>query len=385
MRFQNVLKLNDKEFITVLPAQQIVDMYRNGILRYNKDIQRGIQIKIKRGQIEEIPVFSQLHVKKIKEAILNDEFFVSLLTFNVLNKGNSKLFYYENERVLEVRDDHLDIADGYHRIRALVDIDDSNSNHITNYDLSQLVFPIKITHFTLEEIQMHFYQSTLGLKISSSRAEFFNSKAPANIIVKHLMQSSLKDKVEVTKNVINKKDIYHIVTFATLVNAINMVYNPTSVQDIQPLYKYLDEFFTELFKLSPVFTDYKERLSSRENSLIAENFMFYGYIAISKVLKDYPNWKELMPLILQIDMDKDSPQWLGVIIKKGRDDKKIIINSSDTRRKMIYMCTEIMKQLIAEHFQNDEDSVTEIVIDEENDADFDLELMSNEDVTEDNE
>jgi hypothetical protein len=36
--------------------------------------------------------------------------------------------------------------------------------------------------------------------------------------------------------------------------------------------------------------------------LKAENLMFYGYIAISKVLKDRENWQQYLPLINQLDL-----------------------------------------------------------------------------------
>lgn len=369
MKFNNVFKLSDKEFLTVLSAQQLVDMYKQGQICYNPLIQRGTKFKTVKDEIISVPVCSTTNIKKIKEAIKNKTYFVDMITLNIQNKGIPQINYNDGTKILEVKTDRIDIADGYHRLTALKELVEKDEERLNNY-----YFPVKITYLTLEEAQQQFYQFTLGLKISSSRAEFFNSNKPANIIVKKLMQSSLKDKVEVTKNTIGKKDPLCIVTFATLSNAIEMVYRPSQYQDIDTIYEYLDKFFYRLFEIFPEITDYNQRVQSKEESLVAENFMFYGYIAISKLIKDYPNWDELMLLLKDFDFRKDSSVWYGSIIKKGSNNKLMIINSSQTRRQMIEKSVQLFSNLLQQKLLNtpsnddnteNPDDITEILIDEE--------------------
>lgn len=369
MKFNNVFKLSDKEFLTVLPAQQLVDMYTKGQICYNPLIQRGTKFKLVKNEVLTIPVCSTTNIKKIKDAIKNKIYFVDMITLNIPNKGIQQITYNDTTKTLEIKTDKLDIADGYHRLSAIKELIEKENKNLDN-----VYFPVKITYLTLEEAQQQFYQFTLGLKISSSRAEFFNSNKPANIIVKKLMQSSLKDRVEVTKNTISKKDPYCIVTFATLSNAIDMVYKPSQYQDIDIIYEYLDKFFYKLFEIFPEITDYQKRIESRETSLVAENFMFYGYIAISKTIKDYPNWQDLMLLLKEFEFRKDASVWFGSIIKKGNNNKLMIINSSQTRRQMIEISTRMFIDLLQQKLLNtppdtddteNPDDITEILIDDE--------------------
>ena len=164
---------------------------------------------------------------------------------------------------------------------------------------------------------------------------------------------ALYEKVEIVKNTISKKDTRHLVSFATLVNAVDMVYVLDTEEELDRLTEYLDEFFKELINLIPELNDYDKRLESKEHSLIAENFMFYGYVAISQILFSVPNWKEKMPLILQLDLRKDSKLWYGKVIKRGKKKGYSIINSNDSRRAMINRINKEFSELLYQENKED--------------------------------
>ena len=218
------------------------------------------------------------------------------------------------------------------------------------FDLSELKFPVKITNYDVQTAQQQFHQFSQGLKISSSRAEYFNQTGLANIVVRELMKSSdLAGRVEVVRNSISKNDERHIVTFATLVNAIEIVYKDleTRVQALE-LSKYLAEFFNELINLMPELHNYEKRAKSKETSLIGENFMFYGYVAISKVLREKENWKEYLPLVNELDLSKSSKQWYGDVIKRGKERGYTIVNNNESRKTFTNKIEKMFKKLLNE-------------------------------------
>ncbi len=278
--------------------------------------------------------------------MLSGQYFTDMITLNILADGNEKI-ELDDEGNLNVNGE-INISDGQHRIRALAMILESNDKGNTDFDLTELKFPVKITNYDVQTAQQQFHQFSQGLKISSSRAEYFNQTGLANIVVRELMKNSdLAGRVEVVRNSIPKKDEKHIVTFATLVNAIQLVYEDleTRVQALE-LSKYLAEFFNELINLIPELHDYEKRAKSKETSLIGENFMFYGYVAISKVLREKENWKEYLPLINELDLLKSSKVWYGEMIKGGKERGYAIINTNESRQKFINKIVRMFKKTI---------------------------------------
>lgn len=335
VEFKPVRQLGQSEYLTHLNGKELVKLWLDGVIEYFPEIQRGTKIKVDRDKNEiEVPVFSTANVKKITDSMLKGNYFTDLITLNIIKDGTEKVEFKDD--TLIVYSGKIAISDGQHRIRALEAIKISNDTMETAFDLESLVFPVKITIYDIPTAQQQFYQFSQGLKISSSRSEYFNSKDWPNILVKRLMEPgrALHDKVEVVKNTISKRDTRHLVSFATLVNALNMVYVVDTEEELNRLTEYLDEFFKELINLIPELHDYEKRDASKEHSLIAENFMFYGYVAISRILFGMPNWKEKMPLILKLDLRKDSELWYGKVTKRGKAGYSII-NSNDSRRTMI--------------------------------------------------
>ena len=347
--FKNVNQIGEKEYQAIIDGQELAEMWMDGIITYNPEIQRGTKVKRGKNNTEtEVAVFSKANVKKIYTSMLSGQYFTDMITLNILEDGNEKV-ELDDEGNLNVNGE-INISDGQHRIRALAMILESNDKENTAFDLSELKFPVKITNYDVQTAQQQFHQFSQGLKISRSRSEYFNQTGLANIVVRELMKNSdLAGRVEVVRNSIPRKDERHIVTFATLVNAIQLVYEDveTRVQAME-LSKYLSEFFNELINLIPELHNYEKRAQSKETSLIGENFMFYGYVAISKVLRGKENWKEYLPLINKLDLQKSSKVWYGEVIKGGKERGYAIINTSESRQKFINKIVRMFKKLLNE-------------------------------------
>lgn len=355
--FKNTQKLGDKEYMTYMTGGRLVNYWQTGGLKYIPEIQRGVKTVVNEsGEIEEVAVFSASNVKKIKESIKKNSFYVSQITLNIL-ENESKLIYDENKRELVVVEGVLALLDGQHRVRALTEL----KEECPEFDLTKIIFPIKITNYSEEKAQEQFYQYTLGSKISSSRGEYFNNKDYANKIVKNLYNDSvLSDRIENVKNIIGKNEQIKIVSFATLKNAIEINFNTSKMDNVgeaNEVYDFLKEFFEELFEIMPEFNDYELRkLLKEEQSLKCENFTFYGYLAIAEYLQYKKDWKELLQFINEIDFLKTSPIWSSQVTKKNvlkrksknqeQEVKYTIVNNTQSRKEMGVIMVKAFKKVL---------------------------------------
>jgi len=344
--FHNTVQLSENEYQTAIAGDELARLWKNGIITYNPEIQRGAKVKFDKenNEIEEA-IYSKANVRKIYESIKSEQYYPDLITLNILKDGES-IVSLDKKGNLEA-DGQINIADGQHRLRALSMLADVTEDD-EKVDLSKLKFPVKITNFNTVQAQQQFYQFSQGLKISSSRAEYFNQKDFANIVVKKLIEEGkvLDGKVEVVKNIINKKETEHIVSFATLVNAIKMSYLIDDEQEAEELAVYLNEFFDELINVVPELNDYNKRLESKDTSLAGENFAFYGYVAVSKVLFEKEDWKKYVSLVNKLDLDKGAKMWYGMVIKGGKSQGYAIMNSSDSRKNFVSRITKEFKKLL---------------------------------------
>lgn len=361
IKFDHVVRLNTNEYMFYLNSKNIVDLWNEGRIYYNPDIQRGVKItKDENGNNIKVPVCNKKNIEKIKESIENKKFYVSQITLNVDPKETDVNYNQENG-TLEI-EGNIEILDGQHRIRALEKINEKNVNneYEENIDLEKIIFPIKLSTYEEEKAQEQFYQFTLGSRISSSRKEFFNNKDYSNKIAKALYNNSvLKGKIDNIKNSISKKEEEKVFTYNTLKTAIDLNYNTiVSEKEAKKVEEYLREFFEELFNVIPEFNDFSARKEIRANSLRCENFSLYGYVAIAKWLQDSEfknDWKKCLQYINEMNLDKSNKSWKQFIISKKKKDKHSksdihiynIINNSQSRQAIIVAYTKEFKNIVA--------------------------------------
>lgn len=331
----NVTKVKDGEFLTFIDGKKLLEMWKSKEITYLPEIQRGSIIKhSKNGDIES-PVYSAANVKKIYNTMLTGNYYADMITLNVLEEEGNKV-EFENY-TLKIEANQINVSDGHHRLKALELLDKSHQIDETTITPEDIKFALKVTCLDIPKAQQQFYQFSQGLKISSSRAEYFNHTEMSNELVKKLMSdgNALNGKVEVVKNNIQKKDTKNLVTFATLVNAIEKTLIIENNSEFNKWFEFLNEYFNELFMLIPELSDYEIRTKSKEYSLVGENFMFYGYIVIAKLLIGNEDWKAKLPLILKLDLNKDSDIWFANVTKKLNNGGYGIINNNQSRQALI--------------------------------------------------
>lgn len=353
MIFSNVEKLNDEEYSLVLSGYELAIMWDEKKIHFYGDIQRGLKPKKinKAGDIKYVPICSDKNIKEIYDLIVskdeNKKFFTSQLTLTVIKTGNEYIEYNKENRSLNVTGTPL-ILDGNHRIRALHKVYLTSKVLGDNYlidKLNDLKFPIKFTNYDTTTAKIVFNQFAKGLKISTSKAESFDMTKASNRIVDRLnKQSVLKDMIDTNKTVISKSDEKHIYTFASLNEAIKNSFGVIqNEKEENEIYDFLALFFKEITTMFPEIMDYELRTVSKEYSLVCENMMAYGYLALAEnlYLKRYSDkWREEFKFIEKMDFDKESEVWQPIV--RMHDDKVSLVNNKQTR--------SIMRKIIKEQF-----------------------------------
>lgn len=348
--FENVFKLKDREWTTVMSAKQLAKMWYEGKIKYQSDAQRGITLKrSKNGKLEEKAVYSLDNIKSIRNSIVEGTYHPDELTLNLLKDGRDEIVIEDNNMVAS---GILVVNDGQHRLKALSEI--YTSNKIAGEDivnLDELYFSVKITNYTTEESGLLFYQLTKGLKISKSLAESFNKRDSINKIVFDLNRGILKDKIDTIKTNITASDIIHLTTFSTMTSAIRDSYGQIDDEIMEKqVSDFLSIFFEKLISTFPELINEEERKRSKEYNMICENFMMYGWIEISQILYcnrfDGEKWIQQLQNMDKINYDKLingelNPIWRQVL-RLGENGKAYIINSKSTR--------QVLRRIIREQF-----------------------------------
>ena len=112
MHFENVIKVNDHEYITVLSAYQLAELYDDENIVYMTSSQRGTKIV----RNEEIPISSTKNIKEMMDLIKEDSLCTSYIT---LGSPEGNVEYTEDN--LNVKS-QLFILDGWNRLSSVYSI-----------------------------------------------------------------------------------------------------------------------------------------------------------------------------------------------------------------------------------------------------------------------
>lgn len=350
IRFKDVIEVakEDKDkgisrkCLVYLNGEDIVNLFSSGDLIYNPEIQRGYEEKKINGKLVEVPIKKEKKVQNIFKDMDAGKFCESTLTFNLnADKGyTAELEREHNGRLNLVIDGILEILDGYHRISGLMELKEKGEK----YTPSNYSFPVEVTMLNTIKAQTKFYQLTLSSKIATSRSEYFNHDDVANDIIRELMEGALKDKVELSKNVIPKSSKDKVVTFATLNNALKSYNGLEALTDdeVKSLTKYLNHFFLELFSIFEGFDDAGIRKHGSILKIKYDNFAFYGYMALAFELYtreceagDYELMTKQMQSLKDFDLNRDSVYFKDITkvkIDSAGNKKYTLLNNLTTRK-----------------------------------------------------
>ena len=332
---RDVLRVSNKEYIVVLSAMQLAELYDDEKIKYNVSTQRGIKIvKTKDGNREE-PIHNNRNIKQMMELIKEGSLCNSFITLSVPEDGKQHIYYYQDGGLIIDRE--LSILDGFHRVYSCYRmykywqvLQEDELKHM----LENTKFTVAIGSHSDNESKLIFSQLSKGLKLSKSKTESFDiTKATNRIINKINKNSVLKGTIDTTRTSISKSDEVHIYSFSTFNEAMKTAFGTIqSETEERDVYEFLCVFFKELVSIFPELLDYESRRISKEYSFICQNFTIYGYLTLANdlyVKRFSGSWQDELRNIEKIDFDIDNDVWQPVVRRNGDDVK--IVNNKQTR------------------------------------------------------
>lgn len=306
--FKNTTEIFPGYYQTSTTAQYVEKLNKANMLIYNANAQRGMKVTKKKIGISIDP----RKVKKIETRMLNGEQFPDDLKINILKNGEEKFNYNPKTKILTIFEGSiLNILDGAHRNAA-------NAIALSKNPELQFVWPLKITNFT--EIKAHDYmvqineqtpipKDVISIKDYSKNEnlvldKIIDSKGDLANVIKDTNDFMKSDRGLVSKPIIAEaiKDIYG----DQLESAMNR-------DDIANWVVEFTNYLMGIYSNEFIVTPYEIKKTSYINNLN----MFYAYIALSAILKNNKDWKEILKQkISSIDFDINNPLWTSIGLNK---------------------------------------------------------------------
>jgi DNA-sulfur modification-associated len=295
-------------FITTIKASEIKLFMDNKLLQYNFETQREARVRVDKNDptniIQEVKI-NKKHMEHIKESIVKGEALPSTLTFNArLGTGDEgfELVYDESTMELTIQKGTLlDCLDGFHRVTAIVKALEENPN-------ADMTFMLNVVNFDIPKAREYFAQMNTIEPIGKGHLENIKKERQADFIVDQLKYNSeLKGRISPSENIPYTSSL--LVSLKTLADAIDEVYGIEDRVEAIKTANYLKEFFNKLFYAFP--DEFLGDVAAiREKSLINANVMFYGYVLLSKRMKDVGIPLDKLPdIIKKINFSRDNKQW----------------------------------------------------------------------------
>jgi len=324
-----------KKYSCHMSAGLLATMANEGQIFYNKNTQRGLVKKAKGFT----PKISTSKIRQIYSKLISGELNGMLITLNarILKNENGNIineieFDEDNNNTL-TGTGYLDAVDGWHRIytsQYWLRKWEKNKSLPSPWEYN---FIVAIERMPEPKAGILFSEyGATPTKISSSKVKYLDIDDYSNMIVRSLLTSVLRNKVEIDKT--STKKTNHIVTFSTLDDAIKKSYKISTEDSVDSITKHLVAFFNKLISMYPDYfgnMSLEEREKARnQDNLILELLMFHGYISASARLYGKEDWEsKLMTFKNTIKIDgwegnvlqPDCPLWKNKIF---RGDGKIV-------------------------------------------------------------
>jgi hypothetical protein len=306
---EKAIQLAHDMYITKISGQDIKMLMDNKLLQYEPEAQREARVSVvKKNEGYEIipkPKIIKRHMLQIKESYNKGEGLPSHLIFNArlgtADEGIELVYDEETMKLTIQKGTLLDCLDGFHRITAVVKALEENP------DLD-IVFSLTVVNFDLSKAKTYFAQINTIEPVGKSHIEQMKKEKQATFVVDQLKYSeALKGRISPSDNIPHTTSL--LVSTKTLLDAIDEIYEIKDRAEAIKVANYLKDFFKQLFYAFPdeFLGDVAE---IRDKSLINANVMFYGYVLLSKRMKDENiPLNKLTDIISKIDFSRDNKKW----------------------------------------------------------------------------
>jgi hypothetical protein len=317
----DVTQFNDHHWEGSITAQYQDKCNSYRVPYYNPNTQRNPKRTKKGDKINVDPK----KVLAIRDELLSGEYETDSIIWNILKTGDEKFTYNPKNRTLTIFEGSIiNIVDGQHRKEA-------NSAAIAINPNLDYKWPLSI--FNVSEIKAHsiMVQKNKQTKMPEEWIQTKDySRYENDVISKMKDEKSNLFKImgEDEKQIANNQSL---VKKSNIALAIKEIYQEeiSDNDDRRQLARWLSEFFDYMIKLYS-YEFIEESLKVKEVSFINWKNMFFGYIALSRALRNKDNWREVFKeKMSSIDFSNTNPLWQTFGILNTKD-------ANATLRKHLY-------------------------------------------------
>lgn len=313
---ENVQRVGDKIWQTVLSPQQLSELDADNVLIYNFKTQRNPKITAIGEQIN----LDKVKVNEIKERMVAGEQYPDPIILNILNNGESNVVYDDKNKTLTIFEGSIiNIVDGFHR---------KTANSLALEINPDLQFNWQITFTFLSEKAAHDYmtQKDRQKPMKKEYIQQMDYSKPENLVVDVIVDDKLSELAKIMKDddayirlnkALTKKSIIAQAVKECYNEKLGMSVNIRNIgRWIVEFTDYLMGYYVEEF----ITNHYKVK----EISMINNKNMFFGYIALSAKLMDNKDWQNILIQKMQsIDFSRDNPLWKEIgIVQNNKDANK---------------------------------------------------------------
>ena len=180
-----MIGIADDQWIGRITAKELIKLRNAGLIRYNENIQRTMKKIVKGDTIEWRITENKRATKEIRESMENGSFISNTITLNIPDDGYSDFYYNQNSMELIIRDvKSLDIIDGFHRMIAL----EQAGNIDSNFDYPM---ELRISNYSEDKGQRFVFQEDQKTKMKKVDSNSFNVENEAVKTVRRLNENTL--------------------------------------------------------------------------------------------------------------------------------------------------------------------------------------------------
>jgi len=177
----SALQVTDSQWISVVSAKELVK-WRGHILRYNKEIQRRLAIKVRGGIAYRVISLKEKAITAMVNLFIKGKFIPNTITVNLPDDAD---FYYDAEKkeLIISSLEYFDLTDGYHRLVALTKAVDADPNF--NYPME-----LRLTCFSDDQAVQFIWQEEQHTPIPKDAIKSYNLSDITTKIVRRINESS---------------------------------------------------------------------------------------------------------------------------------------------------------------------------------------------------
>lgn len=315
LTFENVAYLGDGVYSVPLDYSVIARMYKYGLLNYNFEIQREGR-KVKRGnEVIQKPKLQMKNVNEIKDLLIKKKLKKTALAYNCAtdttdDESGYELLFDEKQNKLTITEGtRIDILDGAHRSRGILEAYNENPN-------LEGKIVVLFSNYTTAEAKEYQVELAKQTPFNRGRAKELANESMSNEVVKRLnSEGELKNRISSIARL--QRSLGEVTSYEILSDAIDKFYSPKKRIEVKDITKTINEYMDYLFGY------FDEHLKS-ENNLLFERTFFRGHILLSKRMKDNNIDFEMLNKVLgEIDFNRSNPMWEKLnILHNGKIDSK---------------------------------------------------------------